>query len=183
MVPYMNACIAGLFIIIFLIPTGYATQAHLPAAHAQLPLAPPAIKPPYDDERFFERVNTTIYQICNGDTLPVGKTNIDYHDRLAGTYYTLIRMNISQQEYPKATELCDFLSYTLTLSELYLEYEQEKNTFSPVNMSTVSYEMLTPWYDAAAGIWKNIYKNYPGAKMYQMPDPIPPKTWMIGEIP
>jgi hypothetical protein len=109
--------------------------------------------------------------------------NMAFHDSLAGTYYTLIRMNISQKEYARAEELISFLSYTLTLTEKYLEYESEKNSFSPVHADRVSYEDLTPWYDAAAGIWKNMYKNYPGTKMYGMPDPVPPKTWMIGEIP
>lgn len=177
---YVIACISALLIICLLSAAGGEVT---PLPRVQLPLGPPAIKPPYDDDRFFERANNTIHQICDGDTLPVGKMNMAFHDSLAGTYYTLIRMNISQKEYPRAEELISFLSYTLTLTEKYLEYESEKNTFSPVDTGRVSYEDLTPWYDAAAGIWKNMYKQYPGTKMYGMPDPVPPKTWIIGEIP
>lgn len=172
--------ISGL-LIISLTSTGSADMTTLP--QVQLPLAPPAQEAPFDDDEFFDRANTTIYTICNGQTLPVGKMNTAVHDSLAGTYYTLIRMNISQEQYPRAEEIVSFLSYTLTLSEKYQDYESEQNKFSPVDMGITPYEDLVPWYDAAAGVWKKISKEYPGAKMYGMPSSIGPKNWTLGEFP
>lgn len=164
-----------------LISTGNAVMTTLPKV--QLPLAPPAQEPPFDDSKFFDRVNTTIYQICTGESLPVGKINNALHDSLAETYYTLIRMNISQEQYPRAEEIVSFLSYTLTLMEKYLDYESEQNTFSPVDMGNTPYKDLELWYDAAAGVWKKISQDYPDVKMYDMPAPIEPKRWIIGEVP
>jgi hypothetical protein len=92
-------------------------------------------------------------------------------------------MNISQEQYPRAEEIVSFLSYTLTLMEKYLDYESEQNTFSPVDMGNTPYKDLELWYDAAAGVWKKISQDYPDAKMYDMPAPIEPKKWIIGEVP
>ena len=172
--------ISGL-LIFSLTSAGNADMTTLP--QVQLPLAPPAQETPFDDDEFFDRANTTIYQICTGESLPVGKMNTAVHDSLAGTYYTLIRMNISQEQYPRAEEIVSFLSYTLTLSEKYQDYESEQNKFSPVDMSITPYEDLEPWYDAAAGVWKKISEDYPGAEMYGMPAAIGPKSWIIGQVP
>ena len=172
--------ISGL-LIVSLLSSVNADMITLP--QVQLPLAPPAQEEPYDDDDFFERANTTVYRICDGNPLPVGKMNNAFHDSLAGTYYTLIRMNISQEQYPQAEEVVSFLSYTLTLAEKYQDYETEQNKFSPVNIGVTPYGELVPWYNAAAGIWKKLSKEYPDAKMYGMPAEIGPKSWIIGEIP
>jgi hypothetical protein len=52
-----------------------------------------------------------------------------------------------------------------------------------VNIGITPYEDLVPWYYAAAGAWKEISGNYPGARMYGMPSEIGPRSWIIGEIP
>jgi hypothetical protein len=67
--------------------------------------------------------------------------------------------------------------------EKYQDYESEQNKFSPVNIGITPYEDLVPWYDAAAGAWKEISGKYPGARMYGMPSEIGPRSWIIGEIP
>jgi hypothetical protein len=176
----LNLLITGL-LVITLVSAGNAAMTTLP--QVQLPLAPPAKEAPFDDDEFFDRANTTIYKICTGEPLPAGKMNDAVHDSLAGTYYTLIRMNVSQEQYPRAEEIVSFLSYTLTLMEKYQDYESEQNKFSPVNIGITPYEDLVPWYDAAAGAWKEISGKYPGARMYGMPSEIGPRSWIIGEIP
>lgn len=158
-----------------------ASMVTLP--NIQLPLAPPAQVPPYDDNEFFELSNTTISLICTGESLPVGSMNNAVHDSLASTYYSLIRMNISEENYSKAEKITSFLSYTLTLEEKYEDYEKEKEKYSPVDMGITSYEELEEWYDAASGVWKQISSWYPDAKMYEMPSAIESKNWTVGQFP
>lgn len=158
-----------------------ASMAILP--QVQLPLAPLAENPPFDDEAFFNLSNSTITHICNKETLPVGRMNTAFYDSLAATYYSLIRMNVSEENYPKAEKIISFLSYTLTLAEQYSDYEKEKEKFSPVDMGLTSYEDLELWYDAAFGVWKTISPGYPDARMYGMPSSIEPKSWTVGQFP
>jgi hypothetical protein len=158
-----------------------AESALLP--EVQLPLAPPASSTPYDDEEFLEKANATISELCTGETLPVGSKNRAFQDELTSTYYSLIRMNISEDQYPQAKKITTFLSYTLTLVEQYEDYEKEKEKMTPVDMGITSYEDLEEWYDAASGVWKNLSPGYPDAEMYRMPSLIERKDWTVGQFP
>lgn len=149
----------------------------------QLPLAPAATLPPYDDEAFFEKANKTIQLICTGESLPVGGMNQAVYDSLGSTYYSLIRMNISEDNYPRAETISSFLSYTLTLLEQYDAYQKEKEKPSMVNLDTISYRDLEQWYDAAAGVWDTISSGYPEAEMYGMPPEVEPSSWVGGQFP
>ena len=151
--------------------------------NVQLPLAPPAENPPYDDEEFFTRVNETVYQICNQKTLPVGKMNNAVYDSLASTYYSLIRMRISPDRHADAEQDIAFLSHTLTVMELYNDFERNADKFFPVDTSTLSYDDIYQYYSAASDAFKKIASRYPDAKMYAAPPEIEKKTWIIGQIP
>lgn len=149
----------------------------------QLPLAPPANSSPYDNEEFFEKANATISELCNGETLPVGSKNRAFQDELTSTYYSLIRMNISEEQYSQAKKITTFLSYTLTLAQEYEDYEKEKEKMSPVDMGITSYERLEEWYQSASHVWKDLFPSYPDAKMYGMPSPLERKNWTPGQFP
>lgn len=151
--------------------------------NVQLPLAPPAENPPYDDEEFFSRVNETVYQITNPKTLPVGKMNNAVYDSLASIYYSLIRMRISPDRYGDAEQDIAFLSYTLTVMELYNDYERNADRFFPVDTSTLTYNDIYQYYSAASDAFKKIASRYPDAEMYAAPPEIEKKTWIIGQIP
>ena len=151
--------------------------------NVQLPLAPPAENPPYDDEEFFSRVNETVYQLCNQKTLPVGKMNSAVYDSLASTYYSLIRMRVSPERYTDAEQDIAFLSHTLTVMELYNEYERNADKFFPVDTSTLTYKDISQFYTAASDAFKKIASRYPDTKMYGAPSEIEKKTWIIGQIP
>lgn len=169
--------------LLFIPVTSLAATSMATVPDVQLPLAPVATNPPYDDDVFFDKANTTILGLCTGKVLPAGKMNTAVYDSLAGSYYSLIRMNISEKNYPRAENVISFLSYTLTLMEQYEDYEKEKEKISPVDMGLVSYEDLKIWYDAASGIWEKVSSEYPDATMYKMPPAIEKKEWVSGQFP
>ncbi|WP_146199690.1 hypothetical protein ACKUB1_12365 [Methanospirillum stamsii] len=171
-----------LCVLIFLFTTqSMASMTTMP--DVQLPLGPPASYPPFDDEEFFRMANSTISLFCNGETLPVGRMNTAFHDKLASSYYSLIRMNVSEGNYTQAEDITTFLSYTLTLVEQYEDYETERTKYSPVDMGLITDDDLEEWYDAASDAWKKLAPFYPDAKMYGMPPVIERVNWIPSQFP
>lgn len=172
-----------IFFVLVVVGTTYGVASMATMPQVQLPLAPVAVTPPYDDEDFFNMANGTIEEICNGKILPAGKMNDAVYDSLASTYYSLIRMNISEENYPQAEKIVSFLSYTLTFLEKYDDYETEKAKRIPVDMGLITDNELESWYNAAEEAFLSLSDRYPNAKMYGMPPLLERIDWIPGQFP
>jgi hypothetical protein len=154
-----------LFLILFVI-----ALCILPiCASASLPLVGFPIKPspatgPYDDEKFLEQTNTTIYGLSN-QTIPTGLALRN----LQTQQQQLSKMSISPELYPEAELINTFLYYTGKAGD---EYDDANiisdKPYTPITSDSAIFREAEEYYQAAQTIWEKIKGRYPGVTLYTM---------------
>ncbi|MCA1916343.1 hypothetical protein, partial [Methanospirillum hungatei] len=76
---------------------------------------------------------------------------------------------VSQERHAEAENIMTFISYTLSVMDLYNTYEKDWEKDSPVIDGTGAYNWATAYYNRAVKIWDTISAQYPNAVMYKMP--------------
>lgn len=139
-------------------------------ASASLPLVGFPIKQspatgPYDDAKFLEQTNTSIYGLSN-QTIPTGITLRN----LQTMQQQLSKMSISPELYPKAVQINAFLYYTVKAGD---EYDDANilsdKPYTPITSDSAIFREAEEYYQAATSVWKTIKDQYPGVTLYTMP--------------
>jgi hypothetical protein len=132
------------------------------------PLKPSPESGPYEDEKFLELANMTIYSLSN-QTIPNGTAL----GNLQTTQQKLSRMNISPELHPTATYINDYLYYASKAGAEYSDaLSLATSIYSPVYRNEGLLGEAKTYQAASQTIWNRIKDLYPGVIPYTISFPV-----------